>query len=164
MAYRAVIVTASDKGSRGLREDLSGAKVEELLKEAGFEVAGRRILPDDRAALAEALREICDGGGADLVVTTGGTGFSPRDWTPEATLDVADRRVPGLAELMRAEGLKKTPRAALSRGEAAIRGRVLIINLPGSPKGAAENLSAVLPILDHGLEVLSCRGGDCDRP
>jgi molybdenum cofactor synthesis domain-containing protein len=164
MAYRAVIVTASDKGSQGLRDDLSGAEVERILKEAGFEVAERWLLPDDRAALADALREICDRGGVDLVATTGGTGFSPRDWTPEATLDVAERQVPGLAELMRAEGLKKTPRAMLSRGVAAIRGRTLIINLPGSPRGAAENLSTVLPILDHGLEVLVGRGGDCARP
>ena len=163
MAYRAAIITASDKGSQGAREDLSGAKIESMLQEAGIEVASKAVLPDERGLLAAGLRELCDSGGVDLVVTTGGTGFSPRDWTPEATLDVAERQVPGLAELMRAEGLKKTPRAALSRGVAAIRGRTLIINLPGSPKAVAESLSAALPILDHGLEVLTGRAGDCAR-
>lgn len=163
MAWRAAIITASDKGSRGDREDLSGAKIESMLALAGFEVAQKAIFPDDRALLAQALREICDAGEIDLIVTTGGTGFSPRDWTPEATMDAADRQVPGLAELMRAEGLKKTPRAMLSRAVAAIRGRTLIINLPGSPKAVEESLSAVLPILDHGLEVLTGRSGDCAR-
>jgi molybdenum cofactor synthesis domain-containing protein len=159
-----MVITASDKASRGEREDASGAKVELMLKEAGYEVIGRTILPDERQLLAEALRKFCDGGRIDLIVTTGGTGFSPRDFTPEATLDVSERQVPGLAELMRAEGLKKTPRAMLSRGTAVIRGRTLIINLPGSPKGVAENLAAVLPILEHGLEVLTDRGGECAQP
>jgi molybdenum cofactor synthesis domain-containing protein len=163
MAFRAAIITASDKGSRGEREDLAGAKVEELLLKAGLEVAKKAVLPDERALLAKTLAEICDEGSVDLVVTTGGTGFSPRDWTPEATLDVCDRRAPGLAELMRLEGLKKTPRAMLSRGVAAIRGRTLIVNLPGSPKAVDESLSAILPILDHGLEVLSGQSGDCAR-
>jgi molybdenum cofactor synthesis domain-containing protein len=161
--FRAAVITASDKGSRGEREDLSGAKAEAMLLAAGIEVVRKAVLPDERGLLADALRGICDGGEADLVVTTGGTGLSPRDWTPEATLDVADRQVPGLAELMRAEGLKKTPRAALSRGVAAIRGRTLILNLPGSPKAVEESLSAALPVLGHGLEVLSGRGGECAR-
>jgi molybdenum cofactor synthesis domain-containing protein len=163
VAYRAAIITASDKGSQGAREDKSGDTVQAMLAEAGLEVAKRIVLPDERAVLAEALRKLCDDSDVDLIVTTGGTGFSPRDWTPEATLDVADRLAPGLAELMRSEGLKKTPRAALSRGVAAIRGRTLILNLPGSPKGAAESLEAALKVLDHGLEVLSGRSGDCAR-
>jgi molybdenum cofactor synthesis domain-containing protein len=157
------IITASDKGSRGEREDLAGAKIEAMLAAAGLEVAKKALLPDERALLAKALADICDEGSVDLIVTTGGTGFSPRDWTPEATLDVAERQVPGLAELMRAEGLKKTPRAMLSRSVAAIRGRTLILNLPGSLKAVEESLGAVLPILDHGLEVLSGRSGDCAR-
>ncbi|MDR2456065.1 MAG: MogA/MoaB family molybdenum cofactor biosynthesis protein [Deltaproteobacteria bacterium] len=163
MAYKAAIITASDKGSRGDRQDLAGAKVEELLLKAGLEVVKKAVLPDERALLAKTLAEICDEGAVALIVTTGGTGFSPRDWTPEATLDVCDRLVPGLAELMRLEGLKKTPRAMLSRGVAAIRGRTLIVNLPGSPKAVDESLSAILPILDHGLEVLSGQSGDCAR-
>ncbi|MDR2443221.1 MAG: MogA/MoaB family molybdenum cofactor biosynthesis protein [Deltaproteobacteria bacterium] len=162
--YRAAVITASDKGSEGLREDKSGRIVFEMLVEAGYEVVSRSILPDERDKLSAAMLKLCDSGKIDLIVTTGGTGFSPRDYTPEATLDICHRQAPGLAELMRAEGLKKTPRAMLSRGVAAIRGRTLIINLPGSPKGASENLGAVLPILDHGLEVLTDKGGECAQP
>jgi molybdenum cofactor synthesis domain-containing protein len=162
--YRAAVLTVSDKGSAGERVDESGDLVAGILEAAGYRVAKRLILPDEPAMVSQALMAYADEMGLDLVVTTGGTGFSPRDWTPEATLQVADRLAPGLAELMRAEGLKKTPRAMLSRGVAAIRSRTLIINLPGSPRGARENLEAVLPILPHALEVLSGRGGDCAVP
>ncbi|MDR0355509.1 MAG: MogA/MoaB family molybdenum cofactor biosynthesis protein [Deltaproteobacteria bacterium] len=159
--YRAAVMTASDKGSVGEREDLSGGKVKELLEKNGFNVVLRMIVPDERDKISSCLTFFSDVERVNLVVTTGGTGFSPRDLTPEATLDVADRLAPGLAELMRAEGCKKTPRAALSRGVAVIRGQTLIINVPGSPKGAAESLEAVLPILDHALEILSGQGGEC---
>ncbi|MDR2387100.1 MAG: MogA/MoaB family molybdenum cofactor biosynthesis protein [Deltaproteobacteria bacterium] len=162
--YRAAVITLSDKGSAGERQDLSGAKVVEILSQAGFEISKRLILPDDRQTLAQTLAQWADSGQLDFIVTTGGTGFSPRDWTPEATLEVAERLVPGLAELMRLEGYKKTPRAMLSRGVAVIRAKTLIVNLPGSPKAVAENLSALVPILDHALEVLAGDSGDCARP
>jgi molybdenum cofactor synthesis domain-containing protein len=160
-AYTAVVVTVSDKGSSGLREDLSGPEVKRVLEGAGFRVMETLVLPDERGVLAEAFRGICDRGDADLVVSTGGTGFALRDVTPEATMDVSERLAPGLAEAMRAESLKKTPRAMLSRGVAGLRKKTLIINLPGSPKGARENLEAVLPALGHGLEILTGRGGEC---
>ncbi|MDR1050041.1 MAG: MogA/MoaB family molybdenum cofactor biosynthesis protein [Deltaproteobacteria bacterium] len=159
--YAAAVLTVSDKGSQGLREDASGAKVGELLEASIFQVVWRGVLPDEPDQVAAKLKELCDQTRVALVVTTGGTGFSPRDLTPEATLSVAERLAPGLAELMRAEGCRKTPRAMLSRGVAAIRGGTLILNVPGSPKGAKESLEAVLPILDHALEVLSGTGGDC---
>ncbi|MDR0622355.1 MAG: MogA/MoaB family molybdenum cofactor biosynthesis protein [Deltaproteobacteria bacterium] len=162
--YKAAVITVSDKGSAGEREDLSGERVVGILAEAGFALEKRLILPDERKPLADTLAGLCDSGAVDFIVTTGGTGFSPRDFTPEATLDVAERLAPGLAELMRAEGFKKTPRAMLSRAVAVIRGKTLIVNLPGSPKGADENLRAVLPILDHALEVLVGDSGDCARP
>ncbi|MDR3204830.1 MAG: MogA/MoaB family molybdenum cofactor biosynthesis protein [Deltaproteobacteria bacterium] len=164
IVYRAAVVTLSDKGAAGQRLDESGDKVEEILKTAGFKVVERRILPDERELIALTLKNICDQNLADLVVTTGGTGFAPRDCTPEATLDAAQRLAPGLSELMRLEGLKKTPRAALSRGVAAIREKSLILNLPGSPKGASENLKAVLSVLDHALELLTGRGAECAVP
>ncbi|MDR2302738.1 MAG: MogA/MoaB family molybdenum cofactor biosynthesis protein [Deltaproteobacteria bacterium] len=163
-AYRAAVITLSDKGSAGEREDVSGAKVADILTKAGFEIKKRLILPDDRKTLAQNLAQFSDSGEVDFIATTGGTGFSPRDWTPEATMDVADRVVPGLAELMRLEGYKKTPRAMLSRGVAVIRAKTLIVNLPGSPKAVDENLNAIVPILDHALEVLAGDSGDCARP
>jgi molybdenum cofactor synthesis domain-containing protein len=162
--FRTVVITLSDKASRGERQDQSGETVQMLLMKNNFQVIRRQLLADNRHLLSQALKDICDGSQADLVLTTGGTGFSPTDITPEATLDVAERLAPGLAELMRYEGLKITPRAMLSRGVAAIRGKTLIINLPGSPKGASENLTALLPILGHALEVLSGNGGDCALP
>ena len=162
--YKAAVITVSDKGSAGEREDLSGERVVGILAEAGFAVEKRLILPDERKLLAVTLAELCDSGAVDFIATTVGTGFSPRDLTPEATLDVAERLAPGLAELMRAEGFKKTPRAMLSRAIAAIRGSTLIVNLPGSHKGADENLRALLTVLDHALEVLVGDSGDCARP
>ena len=161
--YRVAILTASDKGAAGRREDLSGALIRQMAERAGYRVTSYALLPDDRAAIAAELRRLCDGEVADLVLTTGGTGFSPRDWTPEATVDVADRMAPGIAEAMRYSSLQITPRAMLSRAVAAIRGRTLIVNLPGSPKAVRENLEYLLPTLEHGLEVLTGRAGDCAR-
>lgn len=161
--FRAAILTASDKGSIGQREDLSGAVIRELLEQNGYQVSAYQVLPDDRQSLAHQLRTWCDEGTADLILTTGGTGFSPRDWTPEATLDVCERLVPGIPEAMRAASMAITKRAMLSRAAAGIRGRTLIINLPGSPKAVRENLECILSELPHGLEILRGEGGECAR-
>ena len=164
MGYTAAVLTISDKGARGERVDTSGPALREMLAQAGYEVVGGAILPDERAQIAEELREYARRGVA-LVLTTGGTGFSPRDITPEATLDVIERETPGLSELMRAESMKITPRGCLSRGAAGILDRTLIVNLPGSEKAARENLAAVLPALDHGLKMLMSEGSaDCAVP
>src|SRR5881296_963424 len=153
MLGRALVLTISDSASAGKREDLSGPEARRILEEAGFEVAAVEILPDERANIEARLREASDEG-FRLVLTTGGTGLSPRDVTPEATLAVAERVVPGIPELMRLEGLKSTPRAVLSRAMCGIRGSTLIINLPGSVKGVRECLDAVRPILPHAVETL----------
>jgi molybdopterin adenylyltransferase len=158
--YRFGVLTASDKGSRGEREDKSGPLIGELLKPWGDAVA-YRMVPDEPEELIAALQDLTDREQLDLIVTTGGTGFSPRDRTPEATLAVVDRLVPGIPEAMRAAGLQKTPKAMLSRGVAGIRGRCLIINLPGSPRGVRENLEVLFPLLEHGLEIVTGRGGEC---
>jgi molybdopterin adenylyltransferase len=149
----ALVLTLSDTAAAGNREDLSGPEAAKILAEAGFEVQAVEILPDDRAAIEARLLKACTEG-LRLVITTGGTGLSPRDVTPEATLAVIDKSVPGISELMRAEGIKKTPRAALSRGVAGVRQATLIINLPGSVKGVRECLGAVRPILAHAVETL----------
>ena len=167
--FRAFVLTASDSGFRGEREDRSGPEAERLLREAGYVITGRAVLPDDRALLAAKMREVCDSGKAELLVTTGGTGFSPRDCTPEATADVMERPVPGIPEAMRLASMRITPRAMLSRATAGIRGGTLIVNLPGSPKAVRECLEAVLPALGHGLAVLgggvrNCAGdGETER-
>jgi molybdopterin adenylyltransferase len=149
---RAAVVTVSDGVAQGTREDASGAVAQDLLREAGFDVATRTVVPDERPAIEGALRALA----ADhaLVVTTGGTGFGPRDVTPEATLTVIDREAPGLAELMRAAGLAQTPMAALSRAVAGSAGSALVLNLPGSPAGVRESLEAVLPVVPHAVELL----------
>jgi molybdopterin adenylyltransferase len=149
------VLTVSDGVSRGEREDLSGAVASDLLQVLG-EVLAREVVPDDRAPIEAALRRYCDRG-VRLVAVTGGTGLGPRDVTPEATLAVIEREVPGLAEAMRAASLAKTPRAMLSRAVCGVRGSTLILNLPGSPKGVRECLEVVLPVLRHALHVL--RGG-----
>lgn len=161
--YRVGIVTMSDKGSRGEREDKSAPAIREIVERMQWEVAAYRVIPDDLETIKETLIEYCDREKLDLVLTTGGTGLGPRDNTPEATLAVIEREVPGLAEVMRLESLKKTPRAMLSRAVAGIRHRTLIINLPGSPKGAKECLEAIMPALPHGLEIMTGRGGECAR-
>jgi molybdopterin adenylyltransferase len=155
---RVAVLTVSDSCARGTRQDASGPAIQEILRARGYEVGEARIAPDDRDAIVWELTRFVDVGRHDLILTTGGTGLGPRDVTPEATLAVADRIVPGLAELMRAEGLKKTPNAVLSRGIAALRGQTLIINLPGSPKAVREGLEAILDVLPHALEMM-CGSG-----
>jgi len=149
----ALVLTLSDSAAAGNREDLSGPAAAGILEDAGFEIKAIEILADDRATIEARLLKAC-AEGIRLIVTTGGTGLSPRDVTPEATLAVIDKAVPGISELMRSEGFKKTPRAALSRGVAGVRESTLIINLPGSVKGVRECLGAVRPILAHAVETL----------
>jgi molybdenum cofactor synthesis domain-containing protein len=151
------VLTSSDRCSRGEAEDVSGKLIGEMIKPIGARVAAYDIVPDEIPAIKAKLLRYCDELKADLVITTGGTGFSGRDVTPEATAQVLERHVPGLPELMRAEGLKKTKKAALSRGICGIRGNTIILNLPGSPKAVKENLEAVLDLIPHALEML--RGG-----
>lgn len=159
--WKAAVVTLSDKGAAGEREDKSGPLICQMLEERGYEVIKTVLLPDEQRKIEECLCSLCDEEKADLVLTTGGTGFSPRDCTPEATMAVAEKNAPGIAEAMRLASLQVTPRAMLSRGVSVIRGRTLIINLPGSPKAVRENLEAVLPSLDHGLGILAGRDGEC---
>lgn len=160
--YRAAVVTVSDRASRGERRDESGRTAGEMLSGIAT-VEEYRVIPDDMEQIIETLVDLSDRKRVHLVVTTGGTGFGPRDNTPEATLAVVEREAPGLAEAMRAEGLKETPRAMLSRGVAGIRQNTLIINLPGSPKAVRAGLSVLLPVLPHALEVLAGRAGECGR-
>ena len=161
--YRAGIVTLSDKGAAGEREDKSGAVIREILEAAGYEGAAQSLLPDEGEALKKELIRLSDQVQCDPVLTTGGTGFSRRDVTPEATMAVAERNAPGIAEAIRACSMTVTKRAMLSRGVSVIRGGTLIINLPGSPKAVRESLEYVLDTLPHGLDILSGRGGECAR-
>lgn len=151
--HAATVVTASDRSAAGTREDLSGPAVADLLAAAGFDVA-REVVPDDREVLAALLRRLADEGGQRLIVVTGGTGLAPRDVTPEATRDVIEREVPGLAEAMRAAGRARTPKADLSRGVCGIRGTTLIVDVPGSVRGATESLDAIIGLLPHALDLL----------
>ncbi len=155
MTIRFGILTLSDRSARGERADISGPALADLIHTQGWPIIAQRILPDDETSIRAGLIEWVDSGDFDIILTTGGTGFAPRDVTPEATRAVIQREAPGLAETMRAESLKKTPHAMLSRAIAGIRGRVLIINLPGSPKGAVENLQTILPVLPHAVQLLT---------
>lgn len=159
--FRAAVVTVSDGVAHGTREDVSGDVAEELLRAAGFDVSEHRVVPDERAEIETLLVELAEKG-TNLVATTGGTGFGPRDVTPEATRAVIDREAPGLAELMRRAGLENTPMAALSRAVVGSRRGTLIINLPGSPAAVRESLEAVMPVLPHAVELLT--GETCTHP
>ncbi|MDR3311608.1 MAG: MogA/MoaB family molybdenum cofactor biosynthesis protein [Spirochaetaceae bacterium] len=161
MEYTAIILTVSDRGFRGERLDTAGPAVRAILEGAGFAVIGTAILPDEAAQISAALIHAADTCGANLVLTVGGTGFAPRDVTPEATAAVCERLTPGIPEAMRAASMAVTNRGMLSRGQAGIRRRTLIVNLPGSEKAARESLPAVLDGLPHGLDVLLGRGDHC---
>lgn len=154
MPLRIAILTVSDRSSRGERPDASGPALAEIVSAQGWNITQTKIIPDDLDELKHVLREWCDSDLCDILLTTGGTGFAPRDVTPEATLAISERQAPGLGEAMRAASLRVTPHAMLSRATAGIRGRTLIVNLPGSPKAAVENLQVVLPVLPHAVQLL----------
>ncbi len=158
MSFTAAVITVSDKGAAGQRQDASGPAVREMLEEAGYTVVHQTIIPDEMEQIREELIRCCDQQHIQFIVTTGGTGFSPRDITPEATLSVIERETRGIPEAMRMASMQITPRGCLSRSAAGIRGRSLIVNLPGSPKAAKENLAAVLNPIGHGLEMLASEG------
>jgi len=160
---KTAILTISDKGSRGERVDGTGPAVREELEGKGFAIEYYKIIPDEELQIEKELIFLCDELKVDLVLTNGGTGFSKRDVTPEATLKVIEKQVPGIGETMRMKSLQITPKAMLSRAIAGIRGETLIINLPGSPKGAVENLQFVLPAIPHGIEILTGRASECAR-
>jgi molybdenum cofactor synthesis domain-containing protein len=155
------VITVSDKGSRGEREDLSGRDVIRMLADLSIRVDAYEIIPDEKEAIRDKIREYADRKHLDLVVTTGGTGVSPRDVTPDATLEILEKELPGMAEAMRRKSMEKTPHAMISRAVAGIRGQCLIINLPGSPKGARENLEVILPALQHAIEKIKGDPSDC---
>jgi molybdopterin adenylyltransferase len=161
---RAAVVTVSDSTHAGEREDRSGPEVARRLEKLGWQVTVRLVVPDERERIEAELKRLADGGEVEAIVTTGGTGIALRDVTPEATRAVVEREIPGLAETMRAEGRKATPRAALSRGLAGTRGRVLILNLPGSPKGAVESLDAIADLLGHVADLLAGRTQHAEPP
>ncbi|MEE8324699.1 MAG: MogA/MoaB family molybdenum cofactor biosynthesis protein [Candidatus Humimicrobiaceae bacterium] len=157
------VITVSDKGYRGEREDRSGKYIVDYFKEKGWEVSDYAIVPDETDIIKEKLIDICDNEIANCIITTGGTGFSLRDVTPEATEEIIEKKVPGFSEMMRMEGQKKTPRAILSRGVSGIRKNTLIINLPGSMKGVKENLELIYRSLPHGIDILAGRDAECGQ-
>ncbi len=150
---RVAIVTVSDRSYRGEREDVSGPALARAVAQAGYQVTRRELLPDERDTIAETLRSLADSGEVDVILTTGGTGITKRDVTPEATLQVIDKRIPGIAEAMRMKSFEVTPNALLSRAEAGLRGEALIVNLPGSPRGAVECFQIIAPALSHALDM-----------
>lgn len=161
--FKTAVLTLSDKGAVGEREDKSGPLIREIIEKENYLVIDQRVLPDEQKTIEETLIHLCDRLKVDLILTTGGTGFSLRDRTPEATMAVADRMAPGIAEAIRAYSMQITNRAMLSRGVSALRGQTLIINLPGSPKAVKESLDCILPALPHGLEILKGSASECAR-
>lgn len=160
--YRTAVITLSDRGAAGLRTDESGPEIRRILTQTGkYEVVCELLLPDGRERLEEELKRICDEGSANLILTTGGTGFSERDLTPEATLAVAEREAPGISEYLRMKSMEITAKAMLSRAVSVIRKKTLIINLPGSPKAVRESMEFLLPTLDHGMDILLGKDGEC---
>jgi molybdenum cofactor synthesis domain-containing protein len=158
---RAAVLTVSDRSATGIRADQAGPSVVDYLKAQGWEVVRTGLVPDERGEISRVLSEWSDEGSLDVIVTTGGTGVAPRDVTPEATRDVADRLIPGMAEAMRRRSLEKTPHAMISRAEAGIRQRTLIVNVPGSPRAAVENLEAIVPALPHAVAKIQGDPSDC---
>lgn len=148
------ILTVSDRSSRGERPDSSGPVIQEILRSNNIDVVEYRIIPDEKDMIADTMKEFSDNLKIDLIISTGGTGLAPRDVTPEATLEIIDKRVPGFEEAMRAESIKITPHGMLSRAVAGVRGKTLIINLPGSPKAVSENLAIILPAIPHAIEII----------
>lgn len=161
--YRIGILIMSDKGSRGEREDLSGEQIMKILPPEQYKLDYYEIIPDEKELIVEKLKQACDEMKLDLILTSGGTGFSKRDITPEASLEVIEKLTPGIPEAIRYYGLQKTPRAMLSRAVAGIRGKSLIINLPGSVRGVRESLEAIVPVLDHGIDILIGSSSECGQ-
>lgn len=159
--FKIAVITVSDKGYRGEREDRSGKYIVDYFKQKGWEITDYSIVPDEKNIIRQKLVDICDNYRANLIITAGGTGFSPRDLTPEATKEVLERDVPGFSEIIRIEGQKKTPRAVLSRGVSGIRKKTLIINLPGSIKGVRDSLELIYRPLPHGIDILTQRETEC---
>ena len=161
--YRVGIITASDKGSRGERIDESGQKIKDIVSQFGYEVSYYKVLPDDKETLSNEMKKLCDENLVDIILTTGGIGFSKRDNTPEATLEIAEKLVPGISEAVRNYSMQFTKKAMLSRAVSVIRKETLIINMPGSPKAVKESMECIMPALNHGLDILKGTASECAR-
>ena len=161
--YRVGIITASDKGSKGERVDESGPKIQEIISDFGYEVVYYKVLPDDKTVIADEMKRLCDENVVDLILTTGGTGFSKRDNTPEATLEIGEKLVPGIPEAIRNYSMQFTKKAMLSRAVSVIRKETLIINMPGSPKAVKESMECIMPALNHGIYILKGSASECGR-
>lgn len=161
--YRVGVITASDKGSSGKRIDESGPKIKEIVSEFGYEVVYYKVLPDEKDVISSEMKRLCDENIVDLILTTGGTGFSKRDNTPEATLEIAEKLVPGISEAIRSYSMQFTKKAMLTRGVSVIRKETLIINMPGSPKAVKESMECIMPALNHGIDILKGIASECAR-